>query len=135
MLTDQHLKEITKVLGEEQVQRVQAYSVWREQQRYSDEDLWARLYELYESEVAVLKQLPLVHRLGHSDRKDYLSWRARWLNMLLQLEADKPVKEAYAWHLIQRGDPYIAQWLEECEEYKRANTLAWQREAWGADDE
>lgn len=135
MLSEEQLQDFTKLLGEGQVQRVQSYSVWREQQRYSDERLWARLYELYDRKIAILRQLPLIYRLAHSDLKDRLFWHGYWFRLVLELEADKPVKKAYSWHLSQRGDAYVSQWLEECEEYKRCNSQRWQRAAWGIEDE
>jgi hypothetical protein len=118
------------MLSAEETKRIENYSVWRERQRFTDAQLWERLYELCDREMQILRQLPDAYLLAYSDVPDYLYWRSYWRNLVLELDAGQPVFNAYVWHLTKRGDAYISQWLQECEEHKRRNVLKWQRAVW-----
>lgn len=124
MLNKEHRQEIVDVLGQEQVERIEAYSVWRERQRYSDAQLWARLHELHARELEIIGSLPAAYQLAHSDVPDRNFWRSHWMKLVLELEADQPVKEAYAWHLSRRGDQHISQWIATCAQQVRDKSMS-----------
>ena len=123
------------MLTSEETQRIEAYSVWRERQRYSDSQLWERLTDFYNREIEILRTLPLAYSLAYGDVPDYELWRSYWRRLILELDANEPVMKAIVWHLTRRGDPAISGWLAECEQYKRDNAVKWQKAAWGIEDE
>lgn len=111
-------------------ERIEQYSVWHHRQKYSDNDLWARLRALGDRELEILKQLPFAYKDAHGGTAEAPIWRLAWRRLLTELDASKPLMRSLAWHLEQRGDPSIADWLQQREQHKRANTLKWQRAAW-----
>ena len=122
-----------RMLSEEETQRINAYSVWKEQQRYSDQELWSWLLKQNEREIKVLRQIPLAYTLAFSDVADYDFWRDYWLKLVLELQASQLLTKAIIWHLEQRGDPSIVEWLVQCERSKRDIALECQKAAWGVE--
>jgi hypothetical protein len=117
-------------LGEAEVNRLEHYSVESQKARYSDEYLWAWLLSIYGRKIEILMDLPVFHRWGHSGLPDQHFWLRQWERLILELNSSKPVSDCIVWHLTKRGDTAISDWLQECDDYIRENSLQWQLDAW-----
>lgn len=117
------------MLTSEEVERLERYSVERERQRYTDDELWAWLKRLKEREDELIQSVAVAYYHAFSPRADRELWWKRWNSICNELKADELMK-LLAWHLIKRGDEAIAEWLKKSDERQRqlaakAQTVGW----------
>lgn len=117
------------MLSNEEVERLECYSVDKERQRYTDEELWAWLKRLKEREDELILSVSVAYYHAFSPRADREIWRKQWNQICNELNANGLMK-LLAWHLTKRGDQAIAGWLKESDERQRqlsakAQTIGW----------
>lgn len=122
-------------LGEAEVNRLEHYSVESHKALYTDEQLWARLLEIYGKKIEILTNLPIFYQWAQSGLPDQYFWLGQWERLILEINSSKPVSDCIVWHLTKRGDTAISDWLQECDDYIRENSLQWQQAAWRLRDE
>jgi hypothetical protein len=102
------------MLTTEQIEELERYVVEKERERYTDNELWARLLELDERENEILNALPIAYRRRSKWLPD-----SQWNKLIRELTANQPVITCIVWHLTKRGDEALAGWLSERAEMKR----------------
>lgn len=96
-----------------------------EKTRHSNNDLWTRLLGLYDREVEILKLLPYAMRGSHIRK-----WKRYYEKLLIEYESTKSMMELIVWHLTQRGDNAIGDWVEHTDAFKRHKESEWQNVAY-----
>lgn len=91
----------------------EAYSVAEGRKSHSDEKLWESLLELHARQEAVEAALPYLYGLAHSEERDWRSWHKLWRNLCLETFANDELMRLYVWHLEQRQDEAVEQWVAD----------------------
>ncbi|MEG3155519.1 hypothetical protein U1700_11545 [Sphingomonas sp. RB1R13] len=119
------------MLNSEEIERIERYSVESQRHRYSDAELWAWLIELNERDNEVVQLLPTAYNRASKS----CAYGKVWNRLIVELNANQPMKDLIVWHLQRRGDETVTDWLSQNEERQRALAAAAQRKAWRFDND
>jgi len=98
----------------EQRRQWEAQAVAKGRQTHSDAQLWARLFELQFEQEQIEEILPDYYANAHGAKRNWRQWREKWNKLLVRYDANADLMKVYAWHLQQRGDASVEDWLIRC---------------------
>lgn len=118
--------EAFKNLSPSQVDDIHNYAVQNEKRRTSDDQLWSRLFDVYNREVGLKANIGTYCKLGNSKGKKRDFWHTIWTRLCAELEGSDNSIRLIGWHLSRRGyHDDVMQFLKERTEYEHENRLIW----------
>lgn len=118
--------EAIERLGADQIEAISLNSVEKEKSKTSDDQLWSKLFDVYNREVELNANIGIYCKLGNSKRKDRDFWHSTWMMMCAELVHKDEYIRLIGWHLSRRGHhDAVIQFLDERAEYEHENRLSW----------
>ncbi|WP_375292379.1 hypothetical protein [Sphingomonas melonis] len=123
------------MLTDEEIAAINAYSVEKEKERSTDAQLWERLNGHWDEECKLMPVIHYAYNIMQRETGKEREWQGYWHLYVNKAKADRQLFDCIAWHLVERGDPDIAAWLNECEEYRRVKAKELVSLGWLPDDQ